>query len=293
MTSKIEPVETARGNTNLSPKKKQCIQLTRFFFTFNNYAKSDIDTLNAKFRDICKSYVFQEEKGESGTPHLQGCIWLKKKMRWTEFNLPKQIHWEKVINWNESVKYCSKEETRNGDIYSYGLPKQLKIIKDLKPWQNKVIDIINEDPDDRTVYWIYDAKGCMGKTVFSKYLYVKHNAIIATGGGNKDIACMIAILKKEGRDLNDKTTFIFNFPRCTEGISYKAIESVKDGLITSVKYESSTLVFNCPHVICFSNELPKINKLSRDRWKLFEIQENEDLKSLDLKDLEVDDVEIL
>lgn len=270
----IEPIEIVGGNTKTPTEKKQRNQLLKHFFTFNNYKKSDIEDIIEILEPISISYVFQEETGDNGTKHLQGCIKLKKKMRWSEFNLPKEIHWEKCISWTDAVRYCTKTETRTGDIYSKGLPKQLKIIKELRCWQKEVMELIKEEPDDRTITWIYDEEGCMGKTVFSKYLYAKSDAIIATGGGNKDIACLLACLKKEGRDLNDKTAFIFNFPRSTEGISYKAIESVKDGLMTSTKYESSTLVFNCPHVICFSNELPNTSKLSKDRWNILTIEDN-------------------
>jgi len=273
--TKIEPVEQGEGNTKTSPKKKQSIQMIKHFFTFNNYTKSDIDTILETIEPISISFCFQEETGESGTRHLQGCIKLKRKMRFEEFKLPKQIHWEKVISWEHAVKYCSKEETRTGLIYSKGLPKELKLISKLKNWQQTIINMTNEEPDDRTINWIYDKIGCMGKTTFSKYLYAKTDAIIATGGGNKDIACMLAGVAEEGRDLNEKTTFVFNFPRCTEGVSYKAIESVKDGLITSTKYHSETLVFNCPHVFIFSNEKPLIHKLSMDRWKLWTIVDEE------------------
>lgn len=281
----LEPMEPARGNTKTLAKKDRNNQMIKHFMTFNNYSKSDIDKIVETMEPICKQFIFQEEIGENGTKHLQGCFWLKKKMRWSQFNLPNKIHWEKVKDWKSAVEYCSKEETRNGNIYSHGLPKQLKIINELRPWQKTICNIIKEEPDDRSILWVFDESGCMGKTVFSKYLYAKTDAIIATGGGNKDIACMLAILKKNGRDLNDKTTFIFNFPRSTEGISYKALESVKDGLITSVKYESSTLVFNSPHVICFSNELPNLKKLSKDRWKIKVIKDNK----LEDWDLENDD----
>lgn len=276
---KTEPMELVGGNTITPPSKETKTQRTsqriKHFMTWNNYKKSDIEKLKKKMDSICKVYVFQEETGENGTPHLQGCFWLHKKARWTEFNLSKKIHWEKVINWKQSVEYCSKEETRSGNVYSKGItfPKKLKLIEKLRPWQKDILKIIESEPDDRTVYWIYDQKGCNGKTVFSKYLHAKENAIIATAGGNKDIACLLAVLKEGGRDLNDKNTFIFNFPRSTEGISYKAIESVKDGLMTSTKYESATLVFNCPHVICFSNELPDLYKLSEDRWNIKVIED--------------------
>jgi hypothetical protein len=290
MTAQMEPMEIVRGNTKTLTQKERNNQLSKHFMTFNNYTKSDIDTILDTMVPICKEFCFQEETGENGTKHLQGCFLLKKKMRWTEFGLPKKIHWEKIINWKSAVAYCSKDDTRTGEVYTQGLPKKLKIIKVLRTWQQDVCNIIKEEPDDRTIHWVYDKTGCMGKTVFSKYLYAKTDAVIATGGGNKDIACMLALLQKNGRDLNDKTTFIFNFPRSTEGISYKALESVKDGLMTSTKYETTTLVFNCPHVICFSNELPIMDKLSEDRWSIWTILDDklveyeEEINLLDLLD---------
>lgn len=284
---KMESMESEGGNTKtpsksgtektlIRPKKDKKVrgnQCIKHFFTWNNYPENAIKEFLEVMESLSKKYCFQEETGEDGTPHLQGCLWLKSKMRWSAFKLPNTIHWESVKDWDASVVYCSKEETRTGKQYKKGFPKELKLISVLKVWQQQIIDIIQGEVDDRLVYWIYDKEGCNGKTVFSKYLYAKMEAIIATAGGNKDIACLLSIVKGNGRDLNEKTTFVFNFPRSTEGISYKAIESVKDGLITSVKYESSTLVFNCPHVICFSNELPNMAKLSADRWRIFTIED--------------------
>lgn len=282
------------GNTNSSStkqtkgQKKQSIQSVYHFFTWNNYPEQFLEILETFLKANCSQWVFQKELGANGTPHIQGTIKLHKKGRWESFKLPKEIHWEKVRNPRCAFEYCAKEDTRVGDnFWSYPetiIKAKLKLITDLRPWQQTIVDSMKTEPDDRTVNWVYDSEGCMGKTVFSKYLYAKHNAIIATGGGNKDIACLIALLAAEGRDLNLKTTFIFNFPRSTEGVSYKAIESVKDGLMTSVKYETSTLVFNCPHVWIFSNELPDYNKLSKDRWAIWTITEEKLIKYFTLNE---------
>ena len=67
---------------------------------------------------ICYMYVFQEEKGESGTPHLQGVISLHRRMRRTEFGLSKKIHFEKVKDLTQSYNYCSDIKKRHGDIFS-------------------------------------------------------------------------------------------------------------------------------------------------------------------------------
>jgi len=262
--------------------KKQSLQLINHFFTWNNFPENAAEILETVFKKFCRRWIFQEEIGASGTAHLQGSIECIKKTRWEQFKLPSTIHWEKTRNVECAMSYCQKEETSTGKRWQYPRPRAtLKTISALKPWQQSVVDKLEEEPDDRTVNWVFDYEGCMGKTVFSKYLVATKDTIVATGGSNKDIACLIAMLIKPdkhgepGRDLNEKTTFVFNFPRSTEGISYKAIESVKDGLMTSVKYESQTLVFNCPHVWIFSNELPDQTKLSKDRWKIWTIIKGE------------------
>lgn len=260
---------------NHSSKTVRSVPLIHWFFTFNNYTPKDLETLETYFRINCKKYIFQEEIGKNLTKHLQGSIHLKKKMRWEQFNLNKKIHWEKTNNINRADEYCQKVDSRNGRIFKWGFPVELEIIKELYNWQNKVLISLLEKPNDRTINWIYDKDGCSGKTVFAKYLSAKSDAIICTGGGVKDIANLLSNLAKNGRDLNKLTTFIFNFGRSCENVSYVGIESVKDGLITNTKFESHTMVFNCPHLWIFSNELPEFGKLSKDRWCVYTIEDQE------------------
>lgn len=272
--------DNSEGNTKTSSSanNKRVNQLKQWFFTWNNYGDDGVERLETKFKEICKSYVFQEETGENGTPHLQGCIVLKKAMRWSEFKLPKEIHWEKTISQQSAEDYCSKEGTRTGKQYIYPPPpRKLKIIETLKPWQASVVKSIDEEPDDRTINVIYDDKGNNGKTALCKYLTVNGRIIIATGGRYEDIAQILASAKKEGFDLNEKFTFILNIPReqSMKKISYKGLESIKDGLMTSSKYESSTMVFNSPHIWVFCNNLPVLENLSSDRWRLWHIEDDE------------------
>eukprot|EP00854_Cymbomonas_tetramitiformis_P000268 gene268-489_t len=54
------------------------------------------------------------------------------------------------------------EEKYNGE--------DLACLQTPHPWQKFVLDKIEEYPDDRTIHWIYDKKGCHGKSKLCKFL---------------------------------------------------------------------------------------------------------------------------
>jgi len=49
------------------------------------------------------------------------------------------------------------------------------------------------------------------------------------------------------------------------------LESIKNGLFFSGKYESTQVVMNSPHLIIFANEPPDKSKMSADRWHIVRI----------------------
>lgn len=72
---------------------------------------------------------------------------------------------------------------------------------------------------------------------------------------------------------NESKIYIFDFARTVENfVSYEALETIKNGIYFSGKYESKTVVRNCPHVLVFSNFLPHMESLSLDRWNITEIK---------------------
>lgn len=107
-----------KGNTKIKIDNSRS---RNWCFTLNNYTETDITQLHTVF-DILKSeYIFQEEKGENGTPHLQGFFKLKNAK---SFSAVKKsigiikIHLEKCKNVKASIKYCQKEDTKNGKLYT-------------------------------------------------------------------------------------------------------------------------------------------------------------------------------
>lgn len=258
-----------------STSKNQC---KSWFFTFNNYEEKDIQILINKFSEpFCESYVFEKEVGKSGTPHLQGVIFLKEKMRWSEFKLSNKISWFKTKNNENAIKYCQKEHYENGsEIWSKGIKikKRLKLIEPNRPYQKLILDILSKEPNDRTMYWFHEPDGGVGKSQFVKYLVSKFKAIFIDEGKKADIMNTVLSYYKLG---NDMERFIFDVPRQNMNkISWKSIESIKNGLIYSPKYEGGVCVFNSPHIIIFSNFPPDVDEftLSADRIKCYRINED-------------------
>ena len=255
------------GNTKqISPSKHWC-------FTFNNYTQDDIKQFQKISSNSSNKYVFQEEIGEEGTRHLQGYIEFKEKLRPKNL-FDNKIHWEKCRNIKKSILYCSKEDTRNGEIYCHNirLPKKVKVLNEnqLYPWQHDIIKIIKEEPDDRTINWFYEHDGCAGKSTFCKYLAVEHHALIV-GARASDMKYMI--VKYEELHGVYPDIIIMDIARSNniDDIDYDGIEQVKNGLFMNSKYECCQVVMNNPHIICFANDKPLMCAMSTDRWNVVKI----------------------
>ena len=79
------------------------------------------------------------------------------------------------------------------------------------------------------------------------------------------------VLKK--RSLATADIFLFNDSRSVSGEElnlYRILEDIKDGQATASKYDNNNIRFKTPNtVMVFSNDYPKVNKLSRDRWQIY------------------------
>jgi len=263
MNRKIKK-EGGVGNTKQPP------QLVKWFFTFNNYTLEDIERLERYFKLKCREYVFQEEIGENKTPHLQGNIYLWKPSRWSEFDLPKTIHWEKCHNYENAIAYCSKEKTRNGKIYTnIILPEPLEYIKydDLYDWQKEICEYVDNKPHPREILFIIDKEGNKGKSELCRYLCIEKKAVLLSG---KTQDMKYGIIKYFEKNKRYPKTILIDLPRTydTNYLSYTGIEEIKNGMFFNTKYESEMCIFNRPHIIIFTNNEPEnINNLSKDRWK--------------------------
>lgn len=88
-------------------------------FTLNNPTQGELDHLNAfttKLPDGVKRITFQLEKGENGTPHLQGYCEFTKVLSKTAMKTllgTDRLHLEKRVGTvDQAVRYCQKKETQ-------------------------------------------------------------------------------------------------------------------------------------------------------------------------------------
>lgn len=279
-TEIVPEVPEDLGNTSCQippvASKKQISPAKRWVFTLNNYTEDEISSISSIVLDSCSKWIISKEVGEKcGTPHLQGFIQFKVKKR------PIGVFGNPRIRWKKSKSEATDMHQviyieKDGDVIAkHGMPTQpkpIKLITPDRPYQKFILDILKTDPDERTIYWFFDYKGGIGKTSLSKYLVVNRGACIMSGK-SADVRNGIVEYKKSMGDTPE--IIVYNVPRSLDKkyLSYEGLENCKDMCFYSGKYEGAMIVGNAPHLIVFANEPPDVHKLSADRWKIYEVDE--------------------
>lgn len=146
----------------------------------------------------------------------------------------------------------------------------------LRPWQERFMRFLNWHDSQREIIWVVDQIGNTGKTFLSFYLQDQEGAMRVPNVSSKDFAYAY----------NFEKVVIFDYERdAKEHINYRILENLKNGSIWSPKYESRSKNFRDTRVkvVCFANYPPQYDRLSADRWVVFNI-ENGKLKRVKIPD---------
>lgn len=131
-------------------------------------------------------------------------------------------------------------------------------------WQRQLESQLGRDAGDRSITFVVDPAGKAGKSWFVRYFMAKHpkECQRLSVGKRDDLAHVF----------NPAVRYLFiDIPRTQlEFLQYSFLESVKDRMVFSPKYESvcKTVLHNI-HVVVFTNEEPDYNKLTADRYDMF------------------------
>jgi len=133
-----------------------------------------------------------------------------------------------------------------------------------RDWQCDLIKYVQDVPSPREIRWYVDYDGNTGKTFMSKYLCAVFGAIRFENGKSSDIK----------HAYQGERVALFDLSRSQEEhFNYEVLESIKNGIMFSPKYDSKQKVFDVPHVIVFANWDPDLSKLSKDRWSIMRMSE--------------------
>lgn len=251
------------GNTSSKIRSRTLL------ITLNNPTKQEIDSLNILSSEA-EDWLYQFELGSCWHLHWglkfenQRYISALKKI------LPRARIDKSEIqkdSWKRIQEYCSKKKNNVSTTYR---KNKKTYLKQLRLWQWSIIHILNQKPDDRTIYWVYDKEGNKGKTKLAKHIVMSRENAIYLNGGAKYMK--YSIMKYVEENKKGPQILMLDIPRSkTREISYSGIEEIKNGIFFNTHYESKMVVYEEPHVIVFSNSLPKMKEMSQDRWKIIKL----------------------
>ena len=136
-----------------------------------------------------------------------------------------------------------------------------------KDWQQKLLKEIEGEPDKRKIIFYVDYKGNNGKIFLSRYINTKPNTLVIENSKSENLKYI----------WNGEKVVIIDLTRANEEyINYGAIESIKNGMVFSTKYEPKVKMHKIPHVVVMMNEDPDKKKLSEDRWDIRKLSEEEE-----------------
>lgn len=93
-------------------------------FTINNPSSQEDRVQDWEEKSSARYCVWQMEKGEDGTPHVQGylCVSPSKPLAFMKKNYNSRAHWEKraAPTHKQAIDYCRKEESRIAGPWEWG-----------------------------------------------------------------------------------------------------------------------------------------------------------------------------
>lgn len=268
--------------------------------TLNNYDGTEVPLLQGW--KVIKYGVIGKEVGESGTPHLQGYLEFKQSVQFDAIKrkLPRaHIFKRKCKVAERAAAYCKKgeqtkqewkEEGPYGPNFGRGASfdewgtisqpvgkKAKEPVKELPAysfdlelykWQQELYQELQQEPDDRTIRWLWEPDGGAGKTKFQKWLHCHLPGVLVLCGKATDMKHGLVTHVQTVREY--PKIVLINIPRCqdVDHVSWQGIEEIKDMFFFSGKYEGGMVNGPSPHVCIFANEEPPKYKLSMDRWSV-------------------------
>lgn len=235
----------------------------------------------------CKAWVFQLEEGDlNGFRHFQGRFSLMTRSR--KGNVPglKARFSPTGSASSTNFDYVIKEDTRiagpwsDRDTPAY-IPRQYRDKLDkLFSFQKSIVEkskIFN----DRIINLICCMEGDKGKSTIAHLMRLFYNGIVLPSLNDADRLVYTCHNILSAKKIRENVSIFIDLPRAMNkerlfGL-YSAIETIKSGYVYDTRNHFKEWNFDSPAIWVFSNMEPDLSLLSKDRWKIWEINDKNEL----------------
>jgi len=265
------------------------------------------DTLNWGFQ--------QEESNDTKYVHYQGRLRLnrgdKKRLSELKNGIFGDYPWvhlsptsANAANQRNFYTYVTKLDTRIDGPWSDKIEEdeeEAELPDDWPryapyPFQQAIINMwIEHMADDRVINVLVDPLTSQGKSTTLKLAItqgLKHFLIVEAmyAANPRELLLTIASYykglkaKKETRHVvkTVASVLIVDMPKGKKNKQelYNVLERAKSGVLVESRYETTQIIYKIPHIWVFTNELPMNGFLSPNRWKLWGITNDKELRPL-------------
>lgn len=259
-------------------------------FTLGKKFVIDTDQIKIWLREHCKKWSFQLEKGdETGYLHYQGRLSLKVRQR--KHTVLTKLPWKEITLTHTSNNnmgndfYVTKEETRmdgpwkDTDPVPLVLPPHLAAIVKWTPLQDQILFLCAQqkiDPFNRELNALIDPDGKHGKSILVDSICIRKLGIKLPPLNNyKDL---MQYFHSKDLSVTEPTIVFFDMPRALKKEHmhqlYSACETIKDGWAYDTRYGNrDDKWFARPVMWIFMNDPPDVSLLTKDRWRLWTLDD--------------------
>jgi len=254
----------AQGMFTCHPKKK-------WSYLMNNIARPWGVDWNLRpiysNNDACFEYVTKERTRIAG-PFTFGL--LKEKGEKDQFARIGQLIRENGINdevrasqvYARNRAWCQELHSKWAKAQYISLKEKEYLKTSLTDFQKEILSLVLTQ-DDRTILWIYNPEGNIGKSWLQDYMYVRHNACLIELGDSRDIF----------ENYDDEDIGIVNIVSSerVKRDTYAVLEKFRDGTINKTKWHSKSYKRSPVKICVLSNEMPDTDSVKEDRWLIVKV----------------------
>ncbi|CAB9507711.1 Para-Rep C9 [Seminavis robusta] len=249
-------------------------------------------------------YCTKEESRVEGTePFLYGEIPKSRQGHRTDLDSFKEDVQKGIVDWDELLELHSSVLANQRTFSKEYIAKHRKhaLVRDLplRPFQNALLDYLQNDPHTppyhRQILFIVDPIGDSGKSWFAAWYFDKKKRKTKAFDSEGNEILEYVQIQEPGKkadmalSVSEDTTvmFIDVTRQQIDTLQYSTLEAFKNKLIFCSKYNSNMKRLSPMHVVVLMNQMPNFKDLSKDRYLIWQLQEDHTHYEIPAKEISV------